>query len=286
MTELKYRIAEDMILARNLLEISQVDLAHALGVTPLTVIHWEENKKKPTVSNLEKFYSFCWNKGLDINTIKSQLYFEEFEKDHCKNLFHGAKSPIEGKIDIHRSKKRNDFGNGFYCGETLRQAELFITDYNDSCIYMCSCNVDGLKILRYGVSREWMTSIAYYRGKLTDGSNLFIREEIKKVEEADLIIAPIADNNMYRLIDQFTDGELTDVQCQHCLSATNLGMQYVFRTDRAVSQIKVLEKCYVSEPEKNHYRRTRSDEQKTSVSKVKAARIKYRGIGKYIDELL
>ena len=32
----------------------------------------------------------------------------------------------------------------------------------------------------------------------------------------------------FEIIDRFIDGEITDVQCQHCLSATNLGKQYVF----------------------------------------------------------
>ena len=31
----------------------------------------------------------------------------------------------------------------------------------------------------------------------------------------------------FEIIDRFIDGEITDVQCQHCLSATNLGKQYV-----------------------------------------------------------
>jgi len=31
---------------------------------------------------------------------------------------------------------------------------------------------------------------------------------------------------MFEIIDSFIEGEITDVQCQHCLSATNLGKQY------------------------------------------------------------
>ena len=32
----------------------------------------------------------------------------------------------------------------------------------------------------------------------------------------------------FEIIESFIDGEITDVQCQHCLSATNMGKQYVF----------------------------------------------------------
>lgn len=52
---------------------------------------------------------------------------------------------------------------------------------------------------------------------------------------------------MFEIIDSFIDGEITDIQCQHCLSATNLGMQYVFVSEKALSQITLLERCYLTD---------------------------------------
>ena len=45
---------------------------------------------------------------------------------------------------------------------------------------------------------------------------------------------------MFQIINSFIEGELTDKQCKHCLAATNLGMQYIFVSEKAVSQAKLI----------------------------------------------
>ena len=71
--------------------------------------------------------------------------------------------------------------------------------------------------------------IAYFRGRLGEfEQSSVVIELICAIRDIDYIIAPIADNRMFEIIDSFIDGEITDVQCRHCLSATNLGNQYVF----------------------------------------------------------
>ena len=91
---------------------------------------------------------------------------------------------------------------------------------------------------------------------------------------------------MFSIINNFIDKEITDEQCKHCLSATNLGYQYVIKSPKAIKRLKIIEKCYICSEEKNDYLEKRKDYTKLGDDKVKAARIKYRGIGKYIDELL
>ena len=91
---------------------------------------------------------------------------------------------------------------------------------------------------------------------------------------------------MFEIIDSFIDGEITDIQCQHCLSATNLGNQYVFVTQKALSQVEILRHCYLCEAEKQSYISARHKDSKVSNDKVKIARKQYRGQGKYIEEIL
>ena len=132
-----------------------------------------------------------------------------------------------------------------------------------------------------------MLTIAYYRGTLEEyESHPIVKKLVKQSRECDYIVAPIADNRMFQIINSFISGEITDEQCKHCLSATNLGYQYVFVSDKSVNKIKLLERCYISEKERDYYRNIRSSESKLGDDKVKLARIKYRGKGKYIDELL
>ena len=71
--------------------------------------------------------------------------------------------------------------------------------------------------------------------------------------DCDYIIAPIADNRMFQIINSFIDGEITDEQCKHCLAATNLGFQYVFISDNAINRVQILERCYLSGNEKEYY---------------------------------
>ena len=91
---------------------------------------------------------------------------------------------------------------------------------------------------------------------------------------------------MFEIIDQFIDGEITDVQCQHCLSATNLGNQYVLVSDRALRQVEILERCYLSEAEKDYYLGSKQDGYEVNRDKVKLARKYYRNQGDYIEDIL
>ena len=132
-----------------------------------------------------------------------------------------------------------------------------------------------------------MLLIAFFRNKLTDYANhTIIQKLLKKLENVDYIIAPIADNRMFEIIDSFIDGEITDVQCQHCLSATNLGNQYVFVTDKALQQLQVLRHCYLASDEKKYYLSHRREESRIGNDKVKIARKQYRGQGDYIEDIL
>ena len=67
---------------------------------------------------------------------------------------------------------------------------------------------------------------------------------------------------------------------------TLMGMQYIFISDNAIKKVKLIERCYISNEEKEYYRNIRSADAKLGDDKVKLAKIQYRGKGKYIDEIL
>lgn len=162
-----------------------------------------------------------------------------------------------------------------------------VETYNDSSLYMLKFAPSGLKCKKFNVDREWMLTIAYYRGRLDEYRNTkLVKKLTRALNDIDYIIAPIADNRMFEIIDSFIDGEITDVQCQHCLSATNLGMQYVFVSERALSGIKLLEKCYLTKLEKDSYLNSRQESFKMNMDKVKLARKQYRNQGEYIEDIL
>lgn len=284
---MNFQVIQDIETVIELKEISIDEFAKELGVSRVTVNNWISGKKEISEKNITSFYEYTFNEGIRLNKIKEQLYSEEIVDKSDILLFHAAKTKIEGKLSLSYSKKRNDFGVGLYCGESLEQSAMFVATFPSSSLYMLKFNRTNLRGKEFGVNRDWMLMIAYFRERLGEYANTeIIKNLVKEVEGVDYIVAPIADNRMFDIIDQFIDGEITDVQCQHCLSATNLGNQYVFISDKALNQIEILERCYLATAEKESYLASKQESYELNRDKVKVARKQYRGQGHYIEDIL
>ena len=281
-----FALCTDIEIVMELLDITAKDLADNIGVTPTTISRWRKREEQVSSSNLNAFYNFAFRKGIRLNKIKEQLFKEDCGRNSII-LFHGAKTYIDGRISIEKSKSTNDFGRGFYCGESLEQSAMFVANYPESSLYILEFDKTDLSYTQLNVDRDWMLLIAYFRNKLNDyAKHPVILDLLSKLEGVDYIVAPIADNRMFEIIDSFIDGEITDVQCQHCLSATNPGNQYVFVTDKALSQLQILRHCYLASDEKSYYLSYKQEESRMGNDKVKVARKKYRGKGEYIEDIL
>ena len=285
-SRMKYKFSEDLKSIRENLGLSQSEFADKIGVEQVTVSRNELDDLDASANFLEGVYAFAFAQNIKMNRLKEMLYRDDLTQNE-KLLFHGAKSEIVGDIDIHKGRYNNDFGQGFYTGESYEQAISFVSGFEHSSVYYFCFDDSNLKCKRYKVDQEWMLTIAYYRGALNEyENNPIIRKIIDKSRDCDYIIAPIADNRMFQIINSFINGELTDEQCKHCLAATNLGMQYIFISEKAVNQIKLVERCYIAGNERGYYKNIRYEEWKMGENKVKLARKQYRGKGLYIDEIL
>lgn len=284
---MEFMIAQDIESVLEITGITMESLADELGVSRITISNWVNNRNTISEKHMDAFYSYAFKKGIRLNKIKEQFYREDMIKKNEVLLFHGAKTMIEGSLRIDCNKRINDFGNGFYCGESLEQSAMFVATYKNSSLYMLKFEPSDLKCKEFGVNREWMLTIAYYRGRLEEYRDTELVKRLAETTEGiDYIVAPIADNRMFEIIDSFIDGEITDIQCQHCLSATNLGMQYVFVSERALSHITLLERCYLTDLEKEAYLNSRQESFKMNMDKVKLARKQYRNQGEYIEDIM
>lgn len=281
-----YNFSTDLQSIREVLGLTQTELARALGVQQVTLSRSELGKTQPSDNLLEKVYGFAFENNIKLGKLKEMLWLESIKPGH-KLLFHGAKSEIEGEISISKSRTNNDFGQGFYAGESYEQAISFVSNFEKSSVYYMDFNESNLKCKKYKVDRDWMLTIAYYRGTLDSyADHSIIAKLISESKSCDYIVAPIADNRMFQIINSFIEGEITDEQCKHCLAATNLGNQYVFTSNKAAKKIKLLEREYLSAKEREYYLNVKAEDAKLGADKVKLARIQYRGKGKYIDEIL
>lgn len=281
-----YQIGEDILLLQELLRCSRAKLSQESGISEPTLNRWVAQGVVPSRQKADALYNMAFRLGIRINQIKEQFYFEEAPRGSTV-LFHGAKSELEGKISTERSRLNNDFGQGFYCGETYEQAAMFVAGFIDSSVYMLSFAAEGLDGWRVGVGPEWMLAVSLGRGRLGEYAEAPRLRAIRdRMNTADYIVAPIADNRMFQILDSFADGEITDEQCEHALSATDLGMQYVIKTPQAASKVTILERCFLCSHEKDALVQMGKDRSRLGRDKARVARKKYRDKGLYVEELL
>ena len=280
------KIYKDLISLRNILNLSQMELASELGLSFETINKWEKENTDVDWQKAELFYEYAFKHDICFNFIYENLWLEQL-KDNEVLLFHAAKEDFQFPIDfMTHSRKYNDFGKAFYLGENLHQAQSYIASKKDGKILSFKLDKTDLKIITFKVERDWMLTIAYFRGWLNKfENNKTIKELINKVENADLVIAPIADNRMFDIISEYVTGTITDEQCIHSLAATNLGMQYVIKTQKALDQLSLIKELYMSKSERARAKNKRMELAKTCMDKVSLARIEYKGKGKYIEEV-
>ena len=284
---LEFAYKDDLELVKHLRGLSYADLALGCGVSEKTVKRWALGSAQPNSQNLAAFYDYAYDAGISLNSIKSQFHRETLESRGKIVLFHGSRTAIQGVLSLERCNPGSDFGRGFYCGESSEQAALFVSGHSDSSLYIAGFDPKRLRCERYVVDQDWMLTIAVFRGRLAEyADHPRVKALVDRVRGADYVIAPIADNRMYEIISEFIDGITTDVVCEHCLAATQLGNQYVFLTSDALANLELVERCFLSRGERRRCSRQRKDDLRAAEDKVKAAKRLYRGEGRYIDELL
>lgn len=275
-----YHITEDTGFLMDAEHINKAELASRAHISRTTL---DEILKNGTARNdvCEKIYAYAYNKPYRINSVKEELLKEKFRTV----LFHGSKFGLS-KVTVNGSRDNCDFGNGFYLGETYHQALCFVCENENSSVYSFRCSLDGLQIKRFECDLEWMLAICHYRGRIQDfEDNEIIRKIVSEVERADVVIAPIADNKMFYIMSQFTEGEINADAALHSLSASKLGLQYIFKTEKALDQLVPIEKYYISKPEREDCKTALIERSFEIDTKLKLAKREYK-TGLYIEEIL
>ena len=95
---MEYNFKEDLKSIREILGLTQSQIAEKIGVEQITISRNEMGKTTPSDKLLEHVYEFAFKNNIKLNRLKEMFYIENMDKNH-KLLFHGAKSRIEGKLD-------------------------------------------------------------------------------------------------------------------------------------------------------------------------------------------
>lgn len=275
-----YNIKKDIGFILESEKINSTELSERTKVSR-TTLDGIEKQGKARDDVCEKIYAYAYENKYRINSVKEELIKEKYQDV----LFHGSKYGLS-EVTISGSRDNDDFGKGFYLGETYNQALSFVCEKEKSCVYSFGYSLADLKIKRFECDLEWMLAICYYRGTLKEFQlNSMIDRVVADIEAADVIIAPIADNKMFYVMAQFTEGEINADVALHSLSASKLGRQFIFKTEKALQKLVPIEKFYISNPEREDCRRVLNERSYEIDTKLKLAKREFK-TGLYIEEIL
>ena len=90
---------------------------------------------------------------------------------------------------------------------------------------------------------------------------------------------------MFYVMSQFAEGEINADVAIHSLSASRLGLQYIFKTDKALKNLIPIERYYLSVPEREDCKRALIERGYKIDTKLKLSKREFK-TGLYIEELL
>ncbi len=201
-------------------------------------------------------------------------------------LYHGSKHGISGEI-APLSRDRCDFGRGFYMGSDILQPLTLVCGYEDAHLYTVDFDISGLNVVRFESDVDWALYIAYSRGRLDHVRDSELYQRIAHLADgADVIVGSIANDRMFVVFDRFVAGQLTDTALVSCLSALNIGDQYVAKTEKACSRVRIVEDRLIGETERAEYAKMSFENRKLGVSIADRIARQHRRDGRYFDEII
>lgn len=265
--------------------MNQEQFASALGTTPLSINRWENGKTLPNRMAQTQLYNFCKERAIDV----AKLIIDTKTYEHTDNsivLYHGSKKGIIGDI-APISRSECDFGCGFYMGTNTLQPLTLICNEEKSRFYTVELDMTDLKVLTVEIGMDWAMLIAYYRKEMEEAKGTPIYEKYAHMADGyDVIVGYIANDRMYTELSRFFNKTLTDVALINCLSALDLGKQYVAISERACRQIKILKEEPLSQLELLLLRDMSSERRREGIALAEEIELKYRREGKFFDEIL
>lgn len=275
---------------RSYTKLSQQELADKLGVTFATINRWENARAVPNKLAQAKLYDFCKEMNVPVYDMMMQRIKNEVEQLQLSDdrivLYHGSKSGIEGQI-APVSRKKCDFGAGFYMGTEPMQPLTLICDYEKSKFYVMSASLKGLSVLEIPADIEWAMVVAFNRGKMDEIRDTGFYDKYHKLcSNKDFIIGSIANDRMFYVLDNFFQGNITDLALIKSLSALQLGRQYVAVSQAGCQGVRIEKEISISYLEKKFLQDISEENRAKGVVTANDICKNYRREGKFFDEIL
>lgn len=153
-------------------------------------------------------------------------------------LYHGSNVAIEN-IDLAKCRPYKDFGKGFYLTDIRHQAERMaartakmfrgvptLTRFEFDLDYAMN---QGLKIKLFSSpDEEWARFVMANR-------DINVKQPF---HDYDIVIGPVADDTIARLLRMFTENFISEQQLVRELTFSEVTSQYFFHTEAALNMLK------------------------------------------------
>lgn len=153
-------------------------------------------------------------------------------------LYHGSNTVISD-IDLDRGRPYKDFGKGFYLTDIKEQSQRMaertvrifkgvptVTSFDFNLEDACSA---GLKVKIFTApDNEWAKFVMTNR-------DLNVPQP---AHDYDIVIGPVADDTIVRLLRMFTENFIDKEQLLRELTFSKVTSQYFFHTDAAIKLLK------------------------------------------------
>lgn len=159
-------------------------------------------------------------------------------------LYHGSNVEIE-RIDLPLTVPYKDFGQGFYLTSMPAQAERMalrvtrfrggkatVTEFEtpDDLLEDRELNVRVFN----GVTIEWALFVINNRNRLFGDVG---SPECNHDRKYDVVFGPVGNDDITFLLEQFTNGYITEERLREGLEFKRTSDQYSFHTERAISRL-------------------------------------------------
>ncbi len=155
-------------------------------------------------------------------------------------LFHGSNTAID-KIDLGKCRPYKDFGKGFYLTDIRDQAERMASRTvrifkGQPTLTLFEFDLEaainqGLKIKIFNSpDEEWARFVMANR-------NI---NHPQPAHDFDIVIGPVADDTIVRLLRMYVENYLTESQLVKELTFSKVTSQYFFHTEAAIKMLKRL----------------------------------------------
>lgn len=269
---------------RELAGMSQEQFAKELSTTPVSINRWENGKTIPNLMAQNQLLEFCKKYNIDITDAIIEKY--KYIDDSKFILYHGSKKGIKGDI-VPISRQDCDFGSGFYMGTETLQPLTLICGEEKPVFYVADFSLIDLKVLEIELGLEWAMVIAYHRGymDIIKGTEMY-EKYAHYLDGYDVVVGYIADDRLYTELTKFFDGNITDEALLRCLSALELGKQYVALTEKACKNVTIVKEDCMPALELSILQEKAKVRRLEGNALAKEIEKEYRRIGKYFDEII